>query len=57
MKMKIEYIDGCEQEIEGYYEIHDTYIKCKIPTSRGEDYPYYETVIPMNAIMHFEAHP
>jgi hypothetical protein len=57
MKIKIEYTDANAQEIEGDYEVHDTYIRCKIPTFRGENYPWYELIIPMNGIMYFEAHP
>lgn len=57
MKIKIEYVDGQTQNLDGEYEAHENYIELRIPTSRGEDYLWYDVIIPLHAIMHFEVHP
>jgi len=56
MKLKIVYVDDVEKEYDGDYEIHDTYISCRIPTFRDERYEWYDVVIPIHTIKHFEAH-
>ena len=56
MKFRIEYTDGQIQELQGKYQIHDTYIRCEVPTSRGEDYPWYEMIVPLSNIFYFEGH-
>lgn len=56
MQIRIGYNDGSTVDLEGDYEIHDTYIMCRIPTFRGESYKYFDLVVPMSSIEYFEIH-
>jgi hypothetical protein len=56
MKIKIEYVDGAIQDLIGTYDVYDNYINVRCDSDEGDDYSWYDVVIPLNSILCLIAH-